>query len=1126
MYGGTKTEMQRLIKTAAKTDKSIKANDLSYANMVKAIHEVQKNMGIMGTTQKEAESTITGSLNMVKSAWGNLMPALIQGGDSFDQCINNLVYSVGKFAGNVKPAILKAISGAGKLIETLVPKIAEEIPTLVNELLPPLIKAGLSVVQGLIKSLPSIVSALVKEIPNIIRTLMKTIVDTFGEQFPILKKITSFFSENAEKIGNSIKKIIPVVVGLAVAFKGFKGIQKITSIFGKLKGGSGGSKGGIFDGITNTFKSLAKTKVSVILKGMANLAIIVAGMTAMTALIMLISPYLADLTDLKSFVKVVGAIGVLGVVGTALAKLSSIVGKIPVGTVVKGLVNIGIILGGMTALLFVVNKVFEKGINFMQLLKVVAMIGILGTVGSVLAGLAGIVGMIPVPVVLSGLASIALVIGGMTAIITAFGALSKIDGFNDFISSGGDLLANLFKQIGKIGGSLIGGIGEGITNSLPTIGKNLTAFAESIKPMFSMFQGVDMSGIGGFFESFGSFMLKMGANNFLSMFGGEMDLTTLGPKLTIFATGIREFFNQVATFPVEGFTNAKLLFESLADISNIPNVAQFFAGTEGYGTTAVGLIALVQTRPFFEFCASLKEQAFTNAKKFFESLADISNIPNVGGVGQFFSGLNDFQGTADGLNALAKSTPFFDMVSNLPETAFTNTIKLFEALAGIDDAFPNEDGVFQWFTGKNNISGVGESLKKFGEDTSSFFQSVTSLNVTNINSLWASIEKASEIATIDLSGLPEKGTALTSFMGKANGFFLMANTLVGSVGAVTIIAIALKNFFDSVSGIVASSLPNLNKSAETLTEIVSTISSLPQKMVSSGTAMFQSFVNILTTTFTTAQRIVNTGINKIVSATSKLPQRMANAIRSSGHLLASALASVYQNAVKATAGPMNQLINSTNIVLKQLGSVKALTTYQPYANGTDGHKGGNALVNDGRGAELVQMPNGNTFIPKGRNVFIPNAPKGMKVLSAEQTAQFMGRKKPTFNYADGTGSLANAYKGKGYANGGIATKPSIFGEDGAEMAIPLSPDKRQQGLSLWQQTGRMLGLPTYTPESGGSSSQVSNTEYNTYSPQFNLTISGSNEDRKMERKVKKWINEAMNEVLESMARKNPRMREF
>ena len=51
------------------------------------------------------------------------------------------------------------------------------------------------------------------------------------------------------------------------------------------------------------------------------------------------------------------------------------------------------------------------------------------------------------------------------------------------------------------------------------------------------------------------------------------------------------------------------------------------------------------------------------------------------------------------------------------------------------------------------------------------------------------------------------------------------------------------------------------------------------------------------------------------------------------------------------------------------------------------------------------MPNGNTFIPKGRNVFIPNAPIGMKVLSAERTAQVMGKKSPTFNYAEGVGNV-------------------------------------------------------------------------------------------------------------------------
>lgn len=79
LYAGTKEGAKDLVNDAAKIDKSIKKNDLSYANLVKAIHAVQNQMGITGTTQKEAEKTITGSLSMVKSAWANLMPALIEG---------------------------------------------------------------------------------------------------------------------------------------------------------------------------------------------------------------------------------------------------------------------------------------------------------------------------------------------------------------------------------------------------------------------------------------------------------------------------------------------------------------------------------------------------------------------------------------------------------------------------------------------------------------------------------------------------------------------------------------------------------------------------------------------------------------------------------------------------------------------------------------------------------------------------------------------------------------------------------------------------------------------------------------------------------------------------------------
>ena len=82
-YGGTKTEMERLIKDASKMTEvqkelnlSVKAGDLSFGNIVNAISVVQKKMDITGTTAKEASTTIQGSVNSMKSAWTNLVTHL------------------------------------------------------------------------------------------------------------------------------------------------------------------------------------------------------------------------------------------------------------------------------------------------------------------------------------------------------------------------------------------------------------------------------------------------------------------------------------------------------------------------------------------------------------------------------------------------------------------------------------------------------------------------------------------------------------------------------------------------------------------------------------------------------------------------------------------------------------------------------------------------------------------------------------------------------------------------------------------------------------------------------------------------------------------------------------------
>ena len=173
-----------------------------------------------------------------------------------------------------------------------------------------------------------------------------------------------------------------------------------------------------------------------------------------------------------------------------------------------------------------------------------------------------------------------------------------------------------------------------------------------------------------------------------------------------------------------------------------------------------------------------------------------------------------------------------------------------------------------------------------------------------------------------------------------------------------------------------------------------------------------TFIKTLLTVETVADGISNImadmiddSITYIVDRVSELPKMMGDALKSSGDSLSKSLVDVWKEAVKASVGPVNKVLEAANWILKEFGSKRRVITWKPYAKGTNGHTGGNALVNDGAGAELIQMPNGNTFIPKGRNVLMPNAPKGMKVLSAERTAQVMGRKSPTFNYENGIGDL-------------------------------------------------------------------------------------------------------------------------
>lgn len=104
-YGGTKEEMQRLIKDAHAVNSAVDESSLSFDNIVLAIHTMQEQMQIAGTTSREAATTIEGSCNMAKAAWENWLTELGKDDADMGKLTEELVESVETAASNVIPRV-------------------------------------------------------------------------------------------------------------------------------------------------------------------------------------------------------------------------------------------------------------------------------------------------------------------------------------------------------------------------------------------------------------------------------------------------------------------------------------------------------------------------------------------------------------------------------------------------------------------------------------------------------------------------------------------------------------------------------------------------------------------------------------------------------------------------------------------------------------------------------------------------------------------------------------------------------------------------------------------------------------------------------------------------------------
>ena len=180
-YGGTKEEMQRLIADAAKLSDTVDAQSMSFANIVEAIHVVQTEMGITGTTAKEASTTIQGSLASMKGAWENLLTGVADDNADFEGLVNNFVDSLVVAGENIIPRVKVTIQGVTNLISQASQSIVPLVLQTLIETAPSLISAGMDLVVALIDGISSNAYSIGECIMDIISVILEKLAKSIPE---------------------------------------------------------------------------------------------------------------------------------------------------------------------------------------------------------------------------------------------------------------------------------------------------------------------------------------------------------------------------------------------------------------------------------------------------------------------------------------------------------------------------------------------------------------------------------------------------------------------------------------------------------------------------------------------------------------------------------------------------------------------------------------------------------------------------------------------------------------------------------------------------------------------------------------------------------------------------------
>lgn len=235
-YGGTKEEMQRLIDDAnalnAAQGNYTNYTIESYADIVDAIHTVQTEMGITGTTALEASTTVEGSINSMKAAYQNFVTGLGDQNADIGALTEELIQSAGNVAKNVLPVIESVVKNIAETVREQGPDMITRFVAYATEKLPEVLKLGIQLIVSLVKGLAQNLPELLRGTLALVDAIISAFLDSLPDIIEVGKDIVRGLWEGIKAMASWIgEKVSGFVGGIVDGVKGMLGIHSPSRVF-------------------------------------------------------------------------------------------------------------------------------------------------------------------------------------------------------------------------------------------------------------------------------------------------------------------------------------------------------------------------------------------------------------------------------------------------------------------------------------------------------------------------------------------------------------------------------------------------------------------------------------------------------------------------------------------------------------------------------------------------------------------------------------------------------------------------------------------------------------------------------------------------------------------------------